>query len=121
MQTENRATRLFFRLASFSVGIGFGWAAHAMPVELNAGPKEIYRTQCSECHGTNGVSHVPHYPNLAGQKKDYLLKAMGDYKAGKRDDIIMQRTMEDLNDEEIETLATYVSTMLTCKPKPATR
>ena len=29
---------------------------------------------CSDCHGTNGVSVVENFPNLAGQKEMYLAK-----------------------------------------------
>ena len=32
--------------------------------------------RCASCHGANGVSSNPAYPNLAGQKAPYLLKQM---------------------------------------------
>lgn len=31
---------------------------------------------CFTCHGENGVSRVPTYPTLAGQKVDYLIRQM---------------------------------------------
>ena len=34
---------------------------------------------CAACHGANGVSAVPTYPNLAGQKAAYLAKQIKDF------------------------------------------
>ena len=31
---------------------------------------------CAACHGANGVSAIPMYPNLAGQKEAYLLLSL---------------------------------------------
>ena len=28
---------------------------------------------CAACHGNNGISMIPMYPNLAGQKEQYLV------------------------------------------------
>ena len=35
---------------------------------------------CAACHGANGISAVPTYPNLAGQKEAYLVKQMKAFK-----------------------------------------
>ncbi len=42
-------------------------------------------TLCSGCHGPAGVSSSPANPNLAGQKKAYLVKQLMDFRSGKRD------------------------------------
>ena len=35
---------------------------------------------CAACHGSAGISAVPMYPNLAGQKEIYLTKQLKDFK-----------------------------------------
>ena len=44
---------------------------------------------CAACHGAAGISAVPTYPNLAGQKEAYLAKQLKDFKSGKRNDPTM--------------------------------
>ena len=112
------------RLSAWIPVVAFGLGTTAMAGEsfdagAAAAPREYYRAQCAECHGYDGISRVPHYPNLRTQKKDYLVKAMADYKTGARQDVIMQRAMEELTDAEIDRLASYISGSLVCKPKPS--
>ena len=45
---------------------------------------------CVACHGENGDKPLqPDYPLLAGQRADYLAKALSDYKSGARKNAIM--------------------------------
>ncbi len=68
-------------------------------------------TMCAACHGTNGVSMVPMYPNLAGQKEAYLLKQLQDFKSGKRTDPTMKGMVMALSDADMENLAAYYAEM----------
>ncbi len=68
-------------------------------------------TMCAACHGTNGVSMVPMYPNLAGQKEAYLLKQLQDFKSGKRTDPTMKGMVMALSDTDMENLAAYYAEM----------
>jgi cytochrome c553 len=67
--------------------------------------------RCGSCHGDNfaGVKAVP---RLAGQREDYLTKALHDYKSSARNGG-PQGAMSDvaypLSDEEIEALAHYLA------------
>jgi len=65
--------------------------------------------KCATCHGANGISAGPQIPNLAGQKKDYLVKALGDFKSGSRSNPIMGQIVKDLNDSDIDEITTYFS------------
>ena len=47
---------------------------------------QIVSTTCSACHGVNGVSLVPTFPNLAGQGAPYLVKQIHDFRDHKRAD-----------------------------------
>lgn len=66
---------------------------------------------CVSCHGMNGRSTNPNNPNLAGQKKAYLIKAMKAYKEGKRQDPMMTSMMAGLSDEDIENIAEFYSSV----------
>jgi cytochrome c553 len=62
---------------------------------------------CAACHGTNGISMVPTYPNLAGQKEQYLAAQMKAFRDGQRKNMIMAPMAANLSDEDIANLAAY--------------
>ncbi|HTE42327.1 MAG TPA: c-type cytochrome [Steroidobacteraceae bacterium] len=62
---------------------------------------------CASCHGTDGVSDNPEYPNLAGQHRDYLEHALRDYKSGKRKNGVMAGIISGVKEEEIPALAKF--------------
>jgi cytochrome c553 len=70
--------------------------------------------QCQMCHGRNGISINTIIPNLAGQKKGYLLKAMDDFKEKRRRNKIMDRLFEKLDKSAMADLATFYS-KLNCR------
>lgn len=64
-------------------------------------------TQCSVCHGKNGIATDPEAPNLAGQGAYYLEKAMVDYKKGLRQDRRMSIIAQALSLDDIKDLAAW--------------
>ncbi len=64
---------------------------------------------CAGCHGAGGVAVAPNYPNLAGQKQAYLIKAIGDYRTGVRIDPVMGAMVAALSEEDVEHVAAYFS------------
>jgi len=66
-------------------------------------------TPCQACHGPNGISVSPAFPNLAGQNADYIVTALRHYKEGKRKNPIMQGQAANLSERDIEDLAAYFS------------
>ena len=64
---------------------------------------------CVACHGTDGKSVDPSYPNLAGQHESYLVKALSDYRSGKRTNAIMAGFAANLTNQDIEDLAAWYS------------
>lgn len=62
---------------------------------------------CEACHGLDGKSITPSYPNLAGQHESYLVKALADYRAGRRTNPIMGPMAMNLSDQDIEDLAAW--------------
>lgn len=62
---------------------------------------------CAACHGADGVSVSPEFPNLAGQYADYLESAMRHYKNGKRKNPIMAEQVKALSSKDMMDLAAY--------------
>ena len=70
--------------------------------------KEISAT-CAACHGPDGTSAVPDFPNIGGQYKEYLYRALQDYKLGKREDPIMAGQVAELSKKDMQDLAAFYS------------
>jgi len=64
---------------------------------------------CAACHGNNGISLLPDYPNLAGQQEDYIERALLDYKSGKRKNAVMAGMVGNLADADVVALAKFFS------------
>lgn len=63
---------------------------------------------CAACHGPEGNKpSAPDQPVLAGQHYDYLVKALSDYKNGKRANPIMKGFAAALSKQDIEDLAAW--------------
>ena len=62
---------------------------------------------CEACHGLDGKSVEPSYPNLAGQHESYLIKALSDYRSGRRANAIMASFAANLTNQDIEDLAAW--------------
>jgi cytochrome c553 len=62
---------------------------------------------CLACHGTNGVGITPDYPTIAGQHRDYLERALHDYKKGGRKNAIMGGMAATLTNDDIAALAAF--------------
>ncbi len=69
---------------------------------------------CVACHGGDGISIAPNYPNLACQKEQYLVDSIKAYQNGDRNNPIMKPMVAALSEEDIVNLAAYYST-LGCK------
>lgn len=66
---------------------------------------------CAACHGGAGISAAPIYPNLAGQKEQYLLSSLQAYKAGTRSNPQMSPMAAPLSDEDMADLAAYYASL----------
>ena len=65
---------------------------------------------CGACHGVDGAKpSAPDQPILAGQHYDYLVKALSDYKSGKRNNAIMKGFAASLSKQDMEDLAAWFS------------
>ena len=65
---------------------------------------------CTACHGVNGNSSNPEWPNLAGQNAAYIREQLAMFKARKRVNEIMYPIVSTLTDQDFADLAAYFST-----------
>ena len=87
-----------------------GCVALATGAAAASGDAEVGRKKsapCAVCHGANGVSASPEFPNLAGQHADYLEAALRHYKNGKRKNAIMQAQVTTLTNKDMLDLAAF--------------
>ena len=62
---------------------------------------------CTACHGPEGNSVNPLWPNIAGQNAPYLQAQLKAFKAGERQDPLMTSQAMLLSDEDMADLAVY--------------
>ncbi|MEW6989700.1 cytochrome c [Colwelliaceae bacterium 6441] len=84
-------------------------ASPAFAGDVDAGKAKS--ATCAACHGAAGISAIPMYPNLAGQKEAYIVKQLKDFKAGKRKDPVMGAMAMPLSDADIANLAAYYASI----------
>ena len=99
----------FTTLAVVSMGTLLMASSAAYAGDAAAGKAKA--ESCVSCHGMNGKSTNPNNPNLAGQKKNYLIKALTAYRAGDRKDPMMNSLTAGLTDGDIENIAEYYSSV----------
>jgi len=87
--------------------IALALAGAANAADPAAGKKKAAEV-CGACHGPEGNKPSdPTQPVLAGQHYDYLVRALTDYKIGKRNNPIMKGFASQLSKKEIEDVAAW--------------
>ncbi len=69
--------------------------------------------RCNHCHGEEGFSSVPDFPNLAGQDRLSFWKQMQDFRSGKRASPVMQSIAEGFPARASADLAAYYAMLPT--------
>jgi len=91
------------------LGVVLGVAGGAAAGDAAAGKDKS--AACTGCHGINGISNNPMWPNLAGQQEGYLVKQLRAFRDGIRDDPLMTPMAKTLSDSDIDNLAAYYSNL----------
>ena len=89
-----------FAGASLVLSAGAGAAGDAAAGKAKA-------ALCAACHGPDGNSTNPLWPNIAGQHAPYMVKQLKDFKSGARKDPVMSPRAMPLSDQDIENVAAY--------------
>ena len=95
-------------VAALSMVAVLGWSGSA----LAAGSKDAGQAKaatCAACHGADGNSVNPEWPNLAAQHASYITKQLRNFKAGQRANPLMSPMAMILSDQDVDDLAAYFS------------
>jgi cytochrome c553 len=85
-------------------------ASTAAPGAGTADEGQSKSTACIACHGPNGNSVNPEWPNLAGQHEQYVVKQLQAFKNGARKNPLMTPMAMGLSDDDMEDLGAYFAT-----------
>ena len=88
---------------------GFGVFGSATAGDIAAGKAKA--AVCAACHGPAGISPQPLWPNIAGQKDQYMVKQLKAFRDGTRKDPLMSDQAANLTDADIENLAAYFASL----------
>ena len=80
----------------------------AEPAVAKAAHPLLERQHCTTCHGENFAGNQE-IPRLAGQQKAYLAWQLRAFRDGKRNDASMRDATKPLSNQDINTLASYLS------------
>lgn len=93
------------KLSLFVMLTALLFASSVMAGDVEAGKAKA--ALCAACHGATGVSMNPMWPNLAGQKEQYLAKQIKAFRDGTRTDAMMAPMVAGLTDDDIDNLAAF--------------
>ncbi len=99
------------RLAAGAAVILLGLAA---PLAAQAASPPALAGLCASCHGANGISPYPTYPDIAGQKEGYIAYALHQYQTHQRlgaQASIMAAVAGQLSADDIKALAAYYASL----------
>jgi cytochrome c553 len=81
----------------------------AIAADIAAGKGKA--VMCAACHGADGNSINPEWPNLAGQNADYLTKQIIAFRDGSRVNAQMAPMVAALSDQDAENIAAYYASL----------
>ncbi len=80
---------------------------------VSFGVSLAYKSRCASCHGADGSGlqkgRVLMGPNLLGQSEEKLYKDLVDFKAGRKENLIMKGLLINLEDEDLKSYAKEIS------------
>lgn len=82
-------------------------AAAQSLVDGDAGAGQARSATCAACHGAEGISVNPLWPNIAGQHATYIAATLRAFREGKRQDPLMTSQAMLLSEEDIDNLAVH--------------
>jgi cytochrome c553 len=102
----------FKKAAAVATLVGLSCVSNfALAADIAAG-KTKAEAACISCHGADGNKTIdPSYPKLAGQHKDFLVRALMDYKSGGRKNAIMSAQAAQLTKADMQNLAAYFASL----------
>ncbi len=91
-------------LCGLQAGVSF---AAEQPVAGSAEKGQAKAAPCVACHGVNGNSVNPEWPNLAGQHESYIKRQLTAFKNDQRQNPLMTPMAKPLSDEDVADLGAF--------------
>lgn len=67
----------------------------------------VVSTQCAICHGPEGAGNGAPKSKISGMDVETFIKHINDFRNGVRKNVMMERFVERLTDEDIKNVAAY--------------
>ena len=101
----------YLALAQGNAKVKTASAAHF----VNAGQTALHLTACARCHENGAAPTSDFVPQLAGQPREYLERALNEYRTDMRQSGVMEPVAVALDETQIAKLAEYYASL----PSPA--
>src|SRR5690606_37752878 len=89
----------------------------ARPIAGNAAAGQAKAEVCAACHGPQGIAIAPAFPNLAGQRADFMYWQLVEFK--RNPDSPMSPLVADLSDQDMRDLSAYYAGLAPPAADPA--
>lgn len=73
--------------------------------------KEKAEGACQTCHGTDGIATMAMTPNLSGQREEYMVIQLRNFRDGKRRHEQMSIIAKMLTDDDIDNVSAWYSSI----------
>jgi len=103
-------SRFSLSLATALVCVGLAFAHDATAADAIVGSADAGATKaavCTACHGLNGNSNNPEWPNLAGQNAAYTREQLAMFKSRKRINEIMFPIVAQMSEQDFADVAAF--------------
>lgn len=97
------------QLAMLVAGAGLSLSSSVWAADAAQGEYLAFKYHCMTCHGEQGNSNSPRYPNLAGQHAAYIDVRLKYFRSEVEPGNLMNAQAVHLEDDEIADLAAYFS------------
>lgn len=98
---------LYFSLISMSLCLLISTEIYAADVEAG----RVVSTQCAICHGPEGKGNGAPKSCIACLDANTIIKHINEYKNGVRKNVMMERFVANLTEQDIEDVAAYYASM----------
>ena len=96
--------------AALTVACGLVLGSPALAQQGSAEAGQAKAVTCAACHGADGNSVTPEWPNLAGQHASYFVRQLVAYRDGERLDAGMQGFAATLSVDDMHDIAAFYAT-----------
>ncbi len=104
-------------LCAALANLGLTGMAHAAapppPFKADLAKGQAIAATCQACHTADGSRGIPANPILQGQHPEYLTKQLVEFKAGKRQNAIMQGFAATLSEDDMKHVAAFYASKKT--------